>query len=210
MQYHTFELDDESKDLCTIVTPFGKYRYNCLHMGLKCSPDFDQQIMEELLHDIEGSEVGCHLDCLESEENAGSVSELLNSFKAEDFFTKDNDWPPASQDFLINEHNDRTGLKGIIFRAIIDHTRKSGFDRLSDVEMYFHLLSTIIHYNSSRSESINICSMLEHTSLDSDELLKSTKNAFFSIIGEATNLCNDTHPPWIRHARYYRVHPPGS
>jgi hypothetical protein len=57
IQYYTFALDEESKDLTTIVTPFGEYHYNVLPMGLKPLPDFAQETMENLFHDINDGEV---------------------------------------------------------------------------------------------------------------------------------------------------------
>ncbi|KAL7484408.1 hypothetical protein ACHAW6_010049 [Cyclotella cf. meneghiniana] len=51
-QYYTFKCDEYSKDSCTIITPFRKYKYLRLPIGLKCSSDIKQSIMESVLAGI--------------------------------------------------------------------------------------------------------------------------------------------------------------
>ena len=48
MGYYQIELSTKSKELCTIVTQWGKYEYQRLPMGLCNSPNIFQEKMSEL------------------------------------------------------------------------------------------------------------------------------------------------------------------
>ena len=77
MAFYTFELDNESKDLCTINTPYGLYCYRVLPLDIAQSPDFCQETMEHILQGIMDAnvyinDIGCfgkswaqHLQVLE-------------------------------------------------------------------------------------------------------------------------------------------------
>ena len=55
MGFYTIENLPQSHDLTTIVTKFGKFRYNRVPMGLCASGDIFQAKLDEILGDIEGS-----------------------------------------------------------------------------------------------------------------------------------------------------------
>eukprot|EP00957_Ditylum_brightwellii_P076977 5850165-Ditylum_brightwellii.AAC.1 len=53
MGYYHIKISPESSVLCTIVLPWGKYKYLKLPMGLCNSPDIFQDKMSEMFADIE-------------------------------------------------------------------------------------------------------------------------------------------------------------
>ena len=52
--YYTICISTAIQDMTTIVTEFGKFRYNLLPMGMCTSGDIFQTKVDELLSDIEG------------------------------------------------------------------------------------------------------------------------------------------------------------
>ena len=53
MGYYHIKLDADSRKLCTIVLPWGKYEYNALPMGLCSSCNIFQEKMSDLISGLE-------------------------------------------------------------------------------------------------------------------------------------------------------------
>ena len=53
MGYYTIKLDRKAQEVCTIITPVGKYAYLRLPMGINCAPDIFQLKMDNLMSGLE-------------------------------------------------------------------------------------------------------------------------------------------------------------
>ena len=53
MGYRHILLSEQASDLCTIILPWGKYRYKCLPIGVSNSPDIFQEKMSKIFRGFE-------------------------------------------------------------------------------------------------------------------------------------------------------------
>ena len=100
-QYYTFELSDKSKKYCVTMTPFGIYQYNVLPMGVHCAPDFAQEQMDEMFHDMD--ETSTYIDdiviCIMTwEQNIRSINKVLNRLGFNGFTVK-----PLKCEWVVQE-----------------------------------------------------------------------------------------------------------
>jgi Reverse transcriptase (RNA-dependent DNA polymerase)/RNase H-like domain found in reverse transcriptase len=101
MQYYTFELDEPSKEVCTIFMPFGNYRYNHLPMGVSQAPDISQEIMEDLFRNF--NEVDIYMDNVgvfskDWNTHRVSISSVLNVLETNGFTVN-----PAKCEWTVQE-----------------------------------------------------------------------------------------------------------
>jgi hypothetical protein len=106
IQYYTFELDEKPKDVITIDTPFCKFKYSVLPMGLRCSSDFAQETMENIFSEVDDVEVYINDDVGAFSDSWEHHTKLLNTIltKLQDsgfiFYPLKCEWAVQETDWL--------------------------------------------------------------------------------------------------------------
>ena len=54
MGYYTIRLFTDSQDTMIMITEFGKFKYDCLPMGMCASVDIFQDKIDQIISDIKG------------------------------------------------------------------------------------------------------------------------------------------------------------
>jgi putative transposase len=88
MQYYTFELDESSKEVCTICMPFGNYKYNCYQWVFHRFQTFCKKLWKTCFVASKGVDI--YIDDVgvfsnDWDTHLASLSHILNVLKTNNF-----------------------------------------------------------------------------------------------------------------------------
>ena len=105
MQYYTFDMDEQSRNLCTLTTPFRLYHSCHLPMGVSKVPDIATELVHDIFSDMDNVEfymddIGCFSNSWE--EHLGLLEEVLCWWESVRFTTNPLKcaWAVSETDFL--------------------------------------------------------------------------------------------------------------
>ena len=212
MAYYTFELDDESKDLCMINMPYGLYRYRFLPLGVMQSPDFCQETMEHALQgimdaDVYIDDIGCFAKSWE--QHLHVLEQVMTRLQDNGFRVNPHkcEWAVQETDFLgywLTPNGLKPWRKKIdaILRLQCPHTIKNIRSFIGSATYYrtmflkrAHILAPLTALTSQKSGNVAWSAECQHTfdtikaTLSSDVLLHyPDHNKPFHVYTDASNL----------------------
>lgn len=158
--FHQITLDEQTSEICTFSSPFGRYRYLRLPFGIASAPEVFQSTMSQIFEDLPGVRV--YIDDVlvwgdTREEHDKSLRQALATAQAEGLTVNSNKCTFGQKE--INFLGDRISSNGIdpnpdLIRCVARHptpTTKKEIQRLLGAVNYF---GKYLPHLSSQTEAL--------------------------------------------------------
>jgi hypothetical protein len=118
-----------------------------------------------------------------------AINDLDQRTAVRTLLADENEWSSRSGNFFLREYEkEGGGLRGLVFKALINHKAEADFDGLKDAEVHHQMHVAKIHNDMHNSTSIDVCEMTRHVvkqgRTESEMELKQMRESFESSIEE--------------------------
>ncbi len=110
------------------------------------------------------------------------------------FFSNEKEWPKSSAKYFLREYNQPgDGLRGLVYKSLINYSRETDFSPLTDEELHYHLHVYSVHDDFGKMKSKEVCKLTDIAVQKFHQHETSNLNAIKKAFKDATdNLLRET------------------